>query len=376
MKTVCYPFVGDSVGGSHISTLILVERARELGFDPLIVLHQSGPLERHLEERGLPFERLPVDGFAGARPGLAAIAQDMRRVFPPLRSYLRERNIDILHCNDLRMNLSWLLPARAAGVPLIWHQRTYPNSSSLIWKLVPRLARETIAISRAVADQMHLPPAQVVYNPFLPVERGLSRSEARGQLRAEFALPDDALIVGFVGRLVGYKRADLCIDVIAGLSRLVTRPVHLVMIGRGSDAEITILRNQAVQAGVRPQVHLAGFRFPVEPVLAGLDVLMAPSETEGFGRALVESMLVGTPVIASDIAAHREILDSPGLGRIAAAGDARAFAQGIADMTASPHGLAAIGAAGQASAQARFSCRKHTARMRQIYERLLRSASA
>jgi glycosyltransferase involved in cell wall biosynthesis len=148
------------------------------------------------------------------------------------------------------------------------------------------------------------------------------------------------------------------------------------MIGRGSDAEITILRNQAVQAGVRPQVHLAGFRFPVEPVLAGLDVLMAPSETEGFGRALVESMLVGTPVIASDIAAHREILDSPGLGRIAAAGDARAFAQGIADMTASPHGLAAIGAAGQASAQARFSCRKHTARMRQIYERLLRSASA
>lgn len=370
LKTVCYPFVGDSVGGAHISALLLIEQVRSMGLEPLILLHQDGPLARHLDERGFTFERLPLGEFAGARPGLASIAADMKRVFQPLHAFLKSRRVDILHCNDLRMNLSWLLPARAAGVPLVWHQRTFPNSTSPVWKLVPRLAAETIAISRAVAEQMRLPLSHVVYNPFHTPDAGLSRAEARAHVANEFSIPDGALLLGFVGRLVNYKRPDLCIDVISRLSRRDSRPVHLILIGRGTDAEVEALRDRSRDLGVGGQVHFAGFRFPIEPVLKGIDVLIAPSETEGFGRALVESMLAGTPVVASSIAAHREIIESDTIGRIAPAGDAGAFADGIADITASSQKLSAMGAAGQASAEARFSCRAHTLRMQQIYARL------
>ena len=55
-KRICFPFVGDSVGGSHKSALILIDKLNLKLFDPLIVLHKEGPFEDFLKKKMLNIE--------------------------------------------------------------------------------------------------------------------------------------------------------------------------------------------------------------------------------------------------------------------------------------------------------------------------------
>ena len=57
---VCFPFVGDSLGGSHMSTLLLIEGLARSRYEPVLVVHEEGPLTAHLEARDIPFELLPL----------------------------------------------------------------------------------------------------------------------------------------------------------------------------------------------------------------------------------------------------------------------------------------------------------------------------
>jgi glycosyltransferase involved in cell wall biosynthesis len=65
-------------------------------------------------------------------------------------------------------------------------------------------------------------------------------------------------------------------------------------------------------AGERPDpqhVHLLGFLDDADlrATVAGADAVCAPSLYEGFGLPVLEAMATGTPVLASDISAHREV---------------------------------------------------------------------
>ena len=367
---VCFPFVGDSVGGAQISTLLLAERIRRERYTPLIVLHREGPLSEHLSARGIHFELLHLDRFAGARPGLVNIAAGMLQSFPVLHRYIRARGIRIVHANDIRMNLSWALPARVSGAGFIWHQRTQPNSRSRIWSLLPLLATKTISISNAVAQSIRQPPESVIYNPFDLPEQVLDREEAHRALTEALGISNAALVLGFAGRLVGYKRPDLCLRILKCVSARIDRDTHLVFAGKGSEQEIENLRSIARGLGIESRIHILGFKYPVEPVLAGLDILLAPSETEGFGRALVETMLVGTPVVASALEAHQEIIRDGETGIIAELGNEDAFAAGVLKILSNPDGTADMVRRALDDVTMRFSTEAHVAAVCRVYDRL------
>ena len=50
---VCFPFVGDSLGGSHMSTLLLIEGLARSRYEPVLVVHEEGPLTAHLKARDI-----------------------------------------------------------------------------------------------------------------------------------------------------------------------------------------------------------------------------------------------------------------------------------------------------------------------------------
>ena len=52
-KKICFPFIGDSIGGSHKSALILIDKLNLNFFCPVVVLHRKGPLENLLKKKKL-----------------------------------------------------------------------------------------------------------------------------------------------------------------------------------------------------------------------------------------------------------------------------------------------------------------------------------
>jgi glycosyltransferase involved in cell wall biosynthesis len=128
----------------------------------------------------------------------------------------------------------------------------------------------------------------------------------------------------------------------------------LLLVGDGPMKEEILTK--ARQRGVAERVHLAG-SVPHEetPLYYRLmSVCVLPSETEGgwresFGRALVEAMACGVPVIGSSSGAIPDTIDQA--GRIFPEGNARALANAIRDVLENPRAADRLRTAGLARAR-------------------------
>ncbi len=116
-----------------------------------------------------------------------------------------------------------------------------------------------------------------------------SQLETPYPLRAELSIPDDALIVASMAALRPVKRFDYVVHAAKQLRGL---PVHFVHIGepRGWDQ----------RAAGLPNIHFLGPKSQPLPILAAADVFAMTSHNEAFGRANLEAMACGKPVIGSN----------------------------------------------------------------------------
>ena len=67
---VLFPFVGDSVGGSHNSILELYRELCKNDIPSCILIHQKGPLSLFLDDIGIKYEYLPIKKLAGEKPNV------------------------------------------------------------------------------------------------------------------------------------------------------------------------------------------------------------------------------------------------------------------------------------------------------------------
>lgn len=369
---LCYPFVGDSVGGAHLSAIELIRRIDRERYRPLIVLHEEGLLADHLHRAGLNYVHLPLRTYAGARPSLFFIALSALRAAPTLRCFLRREGVSLVHCNDLRTNMTWTLASRLAGARFVWHQRTQTLSDSLLWKTIPRIVDHCIAISATAARSFGGAGTRlsIIDNPF-SIDASCDRASARAALIAETGAAANDRLIGYVGRLVDAKRIEVCIDLLGELLRGDEPCVRLLLFGRGADAITASLQARARRQGVEDRIHFMGFRHPVENAIAGMDILVAPSEQEGFGRTLIEAMLVGTPVLASDIDAHRETVEADVNGLLAPLGEVSIFADQARRLLQDEALAKRLTSTARKMAQRRFSAQRHAQEVQNVYAALL-----
>ncbi|RIK43871.1 MAG: holo-[acyl-carrier-protein] synthase [Chloroflexi bacterium] len=173
----------------------------------------------------------------------------------------------------------------------------------------PYIGRELHNLSGYPMERIRIIPISV------PVDTIRQRpSEATlAQLRAQWRLEGKQVML-FIGRVAGNKRIDAAV---AALARLRTsNPVlHLLVVGSKEDnpaeRELAVrLADQAARLGVADRVTLTGRVDAVEPYLHLADVVVLPSQHEGFGVPLVEAMAAGTPVVAGATGAMPWVLDA------------------------------------------------------------------
>ena len=137
-----------------------------------------------------------------------------------------------------------------------------------------------------------VPPAPAVQTP-------------RRQVLAELGLPQDARLVGLVGRLWPQKRVKDAIWA-ADLLKVIRSDVHLLVIGDGPHrARLEKFRDQVE---IRDKVLFLGHREDVPRLLPHFDVLWSASAFEGQSNTIMEAMAAGVPVVATDIPGTRDLV--------------------------------------------------------------------
>jgi glycosyltransferase involved in cell wall biosynthesis len=158
----------------------------------------------------------------------------------------------------------------------------------------------------------------VMPNP-TPFERP---SEPRPELRSRFGLEGPALV--FAGRLTAQKSLDVLVAAVSACPE-----VELVVAGDGDQREAVI--DDVSGRGLGDRVRLAG-ALPREEVLRLLlaaDASVLASSWENFPHSVVESLSVGTPVIATSVGGVAEVVEDGLNGLLVPPGDADALAAAI-----------------------------------------------
>jgi len=229
--------------------------------------------------------------------------------FGPLLSTLRELRPALLHAElETYSPAGWqmALAARMLSIPLVlgtWQNHRLFRHRFLGWP-IQRACSALLAGTEQIAEQwiathpgMPVVPLGFEASRFLPAP-ARDRPRRRGR-------------VGYLGRLVPGKGVDLLIRAAA------TGGNWTLVIDSAPGREP--LERLASDLGVGERVEFADVAYADVPAfLANLDVLVLPSRTtarwrEQFGRVLVESMAVGTPVIGSSSGSIPGLIGEAGL---------------------------------------------------------------
>jgi glycosyltransferase involved in cell wall biosynthesis len=342
--------------------------------DAFILLHQGdGPLSRLLYEEHIPYQILPVKTLAGSSPNLFKIAIGVIRNLFKFSRFIRENGVDIVHGNDLRVNLSWSFPAKLCGKKFVWHQRTLLSSSPL-WKFVPYLCSHFIGISKAVLSSapssLKDGKKTLALNPFgiAPV---FDKQVEREFLHDEYGVPRGRLLVGYVGRLVDYKKLDFMLDCLSCINEVAGVKIHFIAIGDGKKEYIDQIRRKSVNLGMAGQVTFTGFVNNPEQMIAGLDLLVAASSVDAFGRSLVEAMLQKTPVLAASAGGHIEIVENGETGFLFTPDDRHDFTEKLCYLLGNMDLRLKLATNAYRHACERYSSDAHMEQIVSIYEQLL-----
>lgn len=360
---------------------------------------------RYLRAAGLE-SVLAVAPFRGARPwlqGLRAAGQSVLEFSPPpvfeqwrwrrlnrLRAVLwytrRLRKahpalVHVAYCWTSYGSTALWLASRCALPAVISVHNAFPREAINAWhEPLMRQAfagvRGVYAVSRSALEHFlaiyrdYLPPAarQAVIPNGIDTRRFHPSREARRATRAAWGVPDDAPLIGCVGRLSPQKRPDQLIYL---LKALLPGFPGLVLVFAGSGPLERALRRRADAVGVADHVIFAGFQSEVEKVLPALDLHLLLSRREGFGIATIEAMACGVPCVASDVPGNADVLGGSAGGLLVPADDLHATAATVAALLADPARRLYMAEQGRAEVCARYDHRIVQAQVHAFYRGLV-----
>jgi len=330
---ILFPFVGDTVGGSHMSAITLACGLLQANHvTPIIALHRHGPLSDYLADLGIDFVFFPNIELVQSG-SLIQQLKNMFRTYKPLARFLMDNQIDVVHTNDQKMHLTWLLATKITGCKHIWHQRNICPSFRV--GLYSLLASRVVTISKFCLNNMSKPmadKAQIINNPISMRNAEIDKHICRKKLHHDLAIDMNVILIGWVANWIERKRPLDFIDLASEVSARYPENYRFLMLGEARAPLNEKVLEYIATKKLMDRVIVMGSRSPIEPYIAGCDVLVATAENEGLGRTLIEAMLLGTPVVATADGGHLEVITDMVDGRLVPVGDTAAMACAVLDV--------------------------------------------
>ena len=144
--------------------------------------------------------------------------------------------------------------------------------------------------------------------------------------RADLNIPEDAFVVGMVGRISPQKAPDIFVKM-AKLVKDEISNAHFIIVGNGNqEAEI---RKYAEDNGFSENLHITGWVDDPMSYVELFDVACLLSRWEGFGLVLPEYMMAGKPIVASRVDAIPNIIRDGENGLLVEADDATGASEAV-----------------------------------------------
>lgn len=346
-----------------------------------------GGVEKHVEELAIRLADRGHRVTVYCRPHYVAGDSDFRgvsRVVPwtvrqkhlemivhtglSLLDLLTSRDVDVVHFQSVDPAILSFLGKAKAKVVVTSHGKAYrvgkwgrfaKSLSFLAEKFYVKMPQARIAVSKTLTEYYRRKyRCDVSYIPngvSFPGKVGDDKLSAFSLVKGDYIL--------FVGRLIKSKGCHLLIE---AYKKLDTRKSLVIVGGAGYASGYS----QELKHHESDRIRFLGFRFG-EELLQLLDncyMFVMPSESEGLSMSLLEAMVLGSPVIYSDIPENVEVADGCGLSfRNNDVGD---LAEKMSHLLNQPHLAEELGEAGRERVRDEYDWEKVVDATNQVYSSL------
>jgi glycosyltransferase involved in cell wall biosynthesis len=377
-----------NMGGPALHVAYLASGLRERGYQTTLV---AGSLARGedsmafvAEELGVAIERVPELGRE------IAPLRDVRAALR-LAALIRRERPQILHTHTAKAGAVGRIAALLSGdarPPIVVHTfhghvlRGYfdPVRTQGFQVLERWLATKTtklIAVSPQVRDDLvalGVAPAHKFEVIRLGIElarRVQAPADARAQTRRSMGVPEEAFVVGWIGRMTGVKNTDAVLE---AFQRLASDGIeaYLCMVGDGPDREK--VERRAHELGIVRRCLFLGYQEQVAPYYAAFDAMILPSVNEGTPVSAMEALAAGRPVVATRVGGIPDVVADGEDGFLVRPGETGELAEQLARLARDPGLRTRLGEHGKTRVVERYAVERLLDDVDRLYRRLLAEA--
>ncbi len=357
-------------GGTETSTVLLASLLPDYGIDPTIAV--LGPADPDLSE---------LADSHGTRV-VAVPGTNVGTRVRGMRGLLRREQPDLLHTALYRSDQLGRWAAIGTGVPVLSSFVSTPYVAERFadphirpWKLrVTQLV--DAATAHLLADSFHAVSEgvravngralRISPERIHVVERGRDAgalgagTNRRSAVRAELEIDDAVPMILNIGR---QEYAKGQVDLVRASALLGANGVahQMVIAGKAGNATVDVERAIADPANGDANVRLLGHRNDIGALLSAADVVVISSLFEGTAGAALEAMALGVPIVSTDLAGVRGILEHEETALLVRIGEATPMTAAIERIVTEPDLAQRLAENGRATFEARFTL-DHSAR--------------
>ncbi len=380
---ICHVITRLIIGGAQENTLLTCEGLVRRGHEVTLVAGPDAGAEGSL----WPWAQeccTRVVRIASLRRNIHPL-DDLRCVGDLARCF-RELAPQVVHTHSSKAGILGRRAAVRAGVPGVIHtihgmsfNRTQRWPVQMLYRLLERhAARHTHALV-SVADAMTEQAVAAGIAPrekFTTIYSGMRTEwfrpdpEVRRQVRAEWGVSPQDVVVGTVARLFKNKGYD---ELAPAVARVLKKAPQCFFVWVGGGPQRQRYEMILEGSGVRDRVRFIGLVAPagIPPLLSGFDLLVHTSRWEGLPRVAVQALLTEVPVVAYPIDGTPEVVIPDKTGLLVKAFDFEALADGIVELVNAPNRRQNMGRYGRTLCLNRFDHEAMVAKLETLYEKVV-----
>ena len=239
-----------------------------------------------------------------------AVIRNVRK----LKKAICENHIDVIHCHwrICAFYIEWMRKLRMTNVPYIWTNHSLKIGSGKLLRLNTFIGSKAVAVSteckRMLMQRYGIAEGEIelVYNGIAVQKYVKNPEEYNRKVREKYHI-EEAFVITMLCRLEPIKnhtcmlRALNCLANQGGLKN-----VKCIFTGTGADAYKEQLVRKAGELGVGENVIFSGQVDPVD-ILSITDVMVLPSDFEGFPVSVLEAFAMKVPVIRTRTGGYKDV---------------------------------------------------------------------
>lgn len=362
------------IGGAERHLLTLLPALRAMGIDAtlIVLVEPDNPMQAMLteaREAGVPVQSLII-----------------RRDYDPmviarLRTLIQQFKPDVVHTHLIHADTLALPAAKLAGVRTVissrhaadpFRERRAIRTLNRMWwrgftagiAISEAIKRFTIQVEQARHEQLHVVYYGIHHQPTPPEVI----TQQRHDVRHDLGLPDDAILLGVVCRLVPGKGVS---EALQAFQQLMVKhaKAYLLIVGDG-DLRPS-LEAEASECGLNGRVFFLGWRSDVPDLMAALDIFVLPSYAEGFGMVFLEAMAKRVPVVSTQVMAIPEVVHDGETGLLVPPRDSDALAHALDTLLQDPALRRHMGLLGEDRLETVFGAERMAQETIAVYEQTI-----